>query len=248
VNPSSTSRIVAKLLVSVRSEAEAREALAGGAAIIDVKEPSRGSLGMASTSVWTAVRRAVPASVVVSVALGELSDWVASPREAVPPARWRGIAFRKLGLAGAGADWRDRWCDVRAGIDRESSAEGGGSPKWVAVAYLDWETAWAPDPAAVIAEAAEVGDCVGVLFDTWDKSRRMKDDAGMARWIGRAREMGRFVALAGSLDEPAIRRLRPLEPDLFAVRGAACRGGDRNAPVDRDRVARLVEAVRQSGG
>ena len=34
-----------RLLVSVRSEEEARAALAGGADIIDAKEPSRGALG-----------------------------------------------------------------------------------------------------------------------------------------------------------------------------------------------------------
>jgi uncharacterized protein (UPF0264 family) len=51
------------------------------------------------------------------------------------------------------------------------------------------------------------------------------------------------VALAGSLDVAGIRRLRPLDPDIFAVRGAACRGGDRNGPVDPERVARLVEAA-----
>ena len=36
-----------RLLVSVRSAAEAEEALAGGAALIDVKEPANGPLGKA---------------------------------------------------------------------------------------------------------------------------------------------------------------------------------------------------------
>jgi (5-formylfuran-3-yl)methyl phosphate synthase len=238
---------MARLLVSVRSEVEARAALAGGAAIIDVKEPSRGSLGMASTSVWAAVRRAVPTSMIVSVALGELINWIAPRRRTIEERCWDGIDFRKLGLAHAGPSWRDQWRELRARINGESSARPGGAPLWVAVAYLDWEAARAPDPESVIGEAAAIGDCLGVLFDTWDKSRRIDFDLRAARWIVQAKEVGRFVALAGSLDEPAIRRLRPLKPDIFAVRGAACRGGDRNAPIDRDRVARLVDAV-SSGG
>src|SRR5271166_6814929 len=43
---------VARLLISVRSADEARTALAGGASIIDVKEPDHGSLGQAPWSVW----------------------------------------------------------------------------------------------------------------------------------------------------------------------------------------------------
>jgi uncharacterized protein (UPF0264 family) len=40
-----------RLLVSVANAAEARTALEGDADIIDVKDPSRGSLGMADASV-----------------------------------------------------------------------------------------------------------------------------------------------------------------------------------------------------
>src|SRR5262249_14206859 len=106
-------RPVAKLLVSVRSEAEARAALAGGAAIIDVKEPSLGSLGMASRIIWRRVRRVVPRSTIVSVALGELTDWTASDRIAVPGRSWTGIGYRKVGLAGVGPTWREDWRALR---------------------------------------------------------------------------------------------------------------------------------------
>ena len=55
------SRLVPGLLVSVRSVAEAQEAVAGGAAIIDVKEPSRGPLGRADAGVTAAIAEAVAA-------------------------------------------------------------------------------------------------------------------------------------------------------------------------------------------
>ena len=48
-----------KLLVSVRSAAEALTALEGGAALIDVKEPAHGSLGRADLQVIGEVVRAV---------------------------------------------------------------------------------------------------------------------------------------------------------------------------------------------
>ena len=45
---------MAGLLVSVRSADEARTALAGGATVIDVKEPERGPLGRADPATWRA--------------------------------------------------------------------------------------------------------------------------------------------------------------------------------------------------
>jgi len=233
---------VAKLLVSVRSAVEAQAAVAGGAAIVDVKEPSRGPLGRAPSSVWAAVRDVVPPSIPVSVALGELNEWYDGVPLEVPRSTWSRIRFCKLGLSHAPADWRDRWRNLR----RRLGYSTGPSPAWVAVVYIDWQSALAPDPDAVIRSATEIRECRGVLFDTWDKSRGTRVDD---TWKGRfalVRASGRFVALAGSLDAGAIARFAPLEPDIFAVRGAACLDGDRDAAIDPERVARLVRASQQA--
>ena len=64
------------LLVSVRSADEARAALAGGADVIDIKEPGRGPLGRADEATWRAVRAEVAGRVPVSAALGELAAWL----------------------------------------------------------------------------------------------------------------------------------------------------------------------------
>jgi (5-formylfuran-3-yl)methyl phosphate synthase len=231
------------LLVSVRSEDEARAACAGGAAIIDVKEPSRGSLGMAPSSTWRRVREVVPPSTMVSVALGELADWMTTEPLTIPDQDWNGIDFRKVGLADAGPAWLDRWHQLRSCLSAPSATRPDDRPSWVAVAYLDWQEAQAPDPTSIIDAAATLDACPGILFDTWDKSRRVAFGAEVERWIGLAKEAGLFVAMAGSLDEAAIRRLRTFGPDIFAVRGAACHGGDRNASIDPARVARLVGAA-----
>ncbi|MCY2963839.1 MAG: hypothetical protein NT069_09370, partial [Planctomycetota bacterium] len=67
-----------RLLVSVRSATEARAALEGGCDILDVKEPSRGPLGMADLSVIREIASAAQSlypTVSLSVALGEARDW-----------------------------------------------------------------------------------------------------------------------------------------------------------------------------
>ncbi|MBX6313942.1 MAG: hypothetical protein IRY99_13650 [Isosphaeraceae bacterium] len=220
---------MAGLLVSVRSDIEARAAWVGGAAIIDVKEPARGPLGRAEVAVWQAVRAAVPPEVPVSVALGELAEW-----RGLDPRDLAGISYCKLGLAGSGPRWEADWAAIRA--------EADGDVPWIAVAYADWQAAGAP-PAEAVLDAAWAAGCAGILVDTWDKSRPSPLDLSWASWVRRARAGGLLVALAGGLDEAAIARLAPLEPDLFAVRGAACGGGDRRGTIEPERVARLVEVV-----
>jgi len=230
---------VAKLLVSVRSKAEAMAALVGGATVIDVKEPRNGSLGRATFDVWRGVRDIVPPLMPVSVALGELADWPADHFGEVPRDAWTGLAYCKLGLSGAPHDWVDRWRHLRQRL----AVSGSPFPAWVAVVYGDWQAAGAPAPEAVIDAASEINTCRGVLFDTWDKSNGLGIDLSWKPHVDRVRASRRFVALAGSLDANAIRRLAPLAPDLFAVRSSACVGGDRLGPIDPKRVATLARAA-----
>jgi uncharacterized protein (UPF0264 family) len=222
------------LLVSVRSADEARAALAGGAGLIDVKEPSHGSLGFAGARTVAAVVRAVAGRRPVSAALGELAEGNAPPREA-------SLAYVKWGLSAQdGSDWRAR-------LGEEASRLPAGC-RPVAVAYADWRRARAPSPAEVCAFACS-RHWGAFLADTWEK-----DGTTLLDWLG-VGELGRLcgdcrgagvkVALAGSLGEREAGVLAPLRPDWLAVRGAVCRGG-RAGAVDGDAVRRLAEAVRRA--
>jgi len=229
------------LLVSVRSAEEARAAVEGGVDLVDVKEPANGPLGRATGATWRAVRAAVPRSTPVSVALGELRDFDAIESDLA------GIAYCKLGLAGAGAGWEDDWAEARRSVAQSCPGDHPADrPRWVAVAYADWAAAGSPRPDRIIDAAGRAPDCAGVLFDTWDKSRPSPLEAAgdWADWVAHAHGAGRFVALAGGLDLAAIARLSPLRPEYYAVRGAACVGSDRLARVDVGRVAELSRAVR----
>lgn len=223
---------MAGLLVSVRSAEEARAALAGGATVIDVKEPSRGPLGRADVATWRAVREALPGGVALSVALGELAE--ATTEDQVGGKDFEGLCYRKLGLAGAGPHWGERWSTLRRAW--------GPGPAWIAVAYADWRKAAAPPPEVVL-DAARDASCAGVLVDTWDKGQPSPLDGSWVPWVDRARRLGLQVALAGGLDELAIRRVAFLRPDLIAVRGAACERGNRLGPIDPGRVAHLAALV-----
>lgn len=224
------------LLVSVRSVDEAREALQGGADLVDLKEPMRGPLGAVEAEVMAQVLRLVAGRLPVSAALGELLDIdVAAP--GVLPA---GLAFAKLGMAGcaARARWPEAWARALHLLPR------GTRP--VAVVYADWPAALAPPPREVLQHARAVG-CRGVLIDTFDKSAGSLLDhwttAALADFLGEIRAAGLFSVLAGSLSCETIPRVLALAPRYIGVRGAACRG-PRWSPIDGARVRRLARLVR----
>lgn len=225
------------LLVSVRSAVEAQKAVAAGASVIDVKEPDAGSLGRAPAAVWRDVRQAVSAGIPVSVALGELAEWRAGHGPAIPPGTFDGISFCKIGLAHAGPDWREDWRRLRERLPTDRC-------RWIAVAYADWKAVGAPSPDEVLAVATATTEVVGVLIDTFDKSRPVQLDGDWLSWSRRVKAANLKLAIAGGLAPETIESLAALAPDLVAVRGAACEDGDRTRDIDERRVSDLVATVR----
>jgi uncharacterized protein (UPF0264 family) len=230
-----------RLLVSVRSAAEAEAALAGGAALIDVKEPARGALGRADDAVIAEVVGAVGRQTPVSAALGELRD---EPLRNLPRSV-SSLAYVKCGLAGCAAEANGAWPDDLTGL-AAAVQEANPRCKMAVVAYADWRRAGAPAPDEVCAFAGRRPGWA-MLLDTWGK-----DGLTLLDWMGRVeidrlcracRDAGVPIALAGSLSPSLIRTLRPAAPDWFAVRGAACRGLQRTAAVDAAKVRGLVEAI-----
>lgn len=236
---------MAQLLVSVRTAEEADTAISGGADIIDVKEPARGSLGRPDLADVREVVARVGGRRPVSVALGELIEW--NDRQAAEYPLPEGLAFVKIGLTACGRrDWRSELVALREKIAGYALSPLH-PPEWIAVAYAD--AAWAQSPMPMeIAVFAALRGFRGVLLDTWEKNENhladwMTDDE-LAAFVAAVREQALSVALAGSLRQADIVRLAPLNPDVFAVRGAACREGDRGAEIDAAAVARLAAVIR----
>jgi uncharacterized protein (UPF0264 family) len=232
---------VTKLLVSVRSVSEAQAAIAGGADIIDVKEPARGSLGMADAETIADIVRSVRSTSVashptplpegegatfrpVSAALGEAREWItADEHSATIPDN---LAYTKLGLAGLASpdDWKSEWMTVRRRVEDRSHF----AARWIAVAYVDWQSADAPPLEDVIAAAGET-DCVGVLFDTFHKEGRSLRDwlalPELTRLIATIQAAGMLAALAGGLGRDDAEVLAETGADILAIRTAACEDG-----------------------
>jgi uncharacterized protein (UPF0264 family) len=219
------------LLVSVRDAAEAREALTGGADLIDVKDPGQGALGAADAQAIEAVAVEVRGRRPVSVAAGE---WDGVGMAELPA----GVHYVKIGLAGArGRSWQGALAHRFARLRPAAP---------IAVAYADGPRVAAPAVQGVLDWAIGHG-AAGILIDTAVKDGSHLFDwvsvPTLAGWIERARRCGLMVALAGSLRGQAFERAIDLEPDVVAVRGAACAGEDRTDRVSRCCVARLAELI-----
>jgi uncharacterized protein (UPF0264 family) len=224
------------LLVSVRNADEALQALAGGADVIDVKEPLRGPLGAADALTIDSIVRAVSGRAPVTAAMGELTEWIDIRREPLPA----GVSMLKIGLSAcrSRADWRAHWRNAVAQL-------GAGHAAAAAVAYADWRSAGAPHPADVVRTAIE-DHCPALLIDTWNKSGGTLFDYWPPHELGpfveSARKAGLIVVLAGSLAGQSIATAARLGPDLVGVRAAACDGGRRGA-ISAARVCALRTAI-----
>ena len=252
---------VTKLLVSVRNVSEADAAIAGGADIIDVKEPARGSLGMADAETISDIARSVRSTSITacgsphsnplpkgegatccpaSAALGEAREWLDGEHSATIPGN---LAYTKLGLAGLASrdDWKSEWMAARHRVEEGSEF----TARWIAVAYVDWQSAESPPPQEVI-DAARDTDWVGVLFDTEPQEGRSLLEwltlPKLTRLIATIQEAGMLAALAGGLQREDAEVLAGTGADVLAIRTAACEDG-RNGTVTESAVQNFRAAM-----
>ena len=232
-----------RLLVSVVSAVEARGALAGGADIIDVKDPGEGALGAPAPRVLSDVARAVGGAAPLSVALGDLPDLPHTAALAARGAAACGADYVKVGLRGV--------CEVDRAVAMMravSDAVGSG----VAVIAATYADADALDPPALtpawLPALVERAGIAGALVDTFVKDGRglygWLSESELADLVARTRTAGGLFAVAGQLRRGELRRV---DADVVGVRSAVCRGGDRTAELDAELVAAAVAEVRNFG-
>jgi (5-formylfuran-3-yl)methyl phosphate synthase len=226
-----------KLLISVHTADEAGLALEGGADLIDVKEPAKGSLGMAHHETVAGVLEVVNGRVPVSAALGEWSEKI------LTEAHWHlelPLTYVKWGLKGyiGGPGWGEDLLQTR----REIPA----SMEVVATAYADWEKAQSVQPLEV-ARFAKRFRYKAFLLDTYQKDGRTLLDflkpAEVIELIDSLKRGGVIVALGGSLKPEQVKLLGDTLPDYFAVRGSVCVGGKRDAELDPVRMKKWKDTL-----
>ncbi len=212
-------------LASVTSSEEALVALAGGADMIDAKDPSLGAYGALPMPVVQAIRHVTSARIPVSATIGDgTREQLLAAAQAM--ARQTGCTFIKVALT------RDH--DVAALI-ADLGALNLGQTRLVGMLLADQDPDW-----SMIAAMAKAG-FVGAMLDTADKSAGalldVCDAAALSHFITTTRQAGLFAGVAGSLRLSHVADLVRLKPNVIGFRGALCVGANRTQQLSRGAVA-----------
>jgi len=236
-----------KVLISPKDEFEAREAVNGGADIIDVKNPKEGSLGANFPWVIRQIRSLVPHSIEVSATIGDFPHLPGSASLAALGAAVSGANYVKVGLKGSKTV--DEAIFLMQHVTR-TVKEFDTRTKVVLAGYADFHRAATLDPF-LLPDIARRADCDVVMVDTFIKDGNslfdFMDEASCKQFIDNGHTRDLQVALAGSIKLPEIPALKHVGADIVGIRGAACSHGDRlTGTIQAENVRALVELAKQA--
>jgi uncharacterized protein (UPF0264 family) len=234
-----------RLLISCADEKEAAEAVAGGADIVDVKNPWEGALGASFPWTIRSVRKIVHANVEVSCTIGDLPNLPGSVSLAALGAAATGVDYIKIGLSGAKTE-EDAMLLLSSAV--KAAKQHNQAVKVVATGYADAERVGAISPF-LIPRIAEKAKADVAMVDTAMKDGRDLFTFLTSQQIGRivqdAHDRGLLVAVAGSLKKEQLSSAFALKADIIGLRGAACTNGDRvNGQITRECVLELASILR----
>jgi (5-formylfuran-3-yl)methyl phosphate synthase len=216
-----------RFLASVRDCVEAEMALAAGADIIDLKDPTRGALGALDAGAIASCITAIAARAELSATVGDLPMEPRTVRSAVLATAATGVDYVKFGLLPGG--------DARGCL--ELLAAETKAIRLILIVFADARPGF-----DVVREAVRIG-AAGVMLDTARKDGRSLLDHlpphHIADFVDAARSEGLLAGVAGSLRACDVPALLALRPDLLGFRGALCKDGARVAALDQSACAMI---------
>jgi uncharacterized protein (UPF0264 family) len=233
-----------KLLISPTDEKEAMEAIAGGADIIDVKNPKEGALGASFPWVIKRIREITPANIEVSCAIGDVPNLPCAVSLAALGAATTGVDYVKVGLYGVKTEEEAVYLMRNA---TKAVKNCNSSIKVVATGYADAERISSVNPL-LVPDIARDAEADVAMIDTAVKDGKTLfaffTIDQLRRFVDVAHAYGLKAAFAGSLRKEDLPAVYALGTDVVGLRGAACTNGDRvNGRITRETVRALVETI-----
>jgi uncharacterized protein (UPF0264 family) len=236
-----------KLLISPMNEQEALEAIAGGADIIDVKNPKEGALGANYPWVIRRIKQVTPKNLEVSCTLGEVGNFPGSVSLAALGAASLGVDYIKVGLYGIKTPEEAVFLLRNVG---RAAKEYNPKIKVAVAGYADAAKIGAVDPL-LIPEIAHEAQVEAAMLDTSVKDGKnlfdyLSTDV-LKKFVNSAHGFGLEVAFAGSLRKQDLPVIYGLGADIAGLRGAACTNSNRvTGQITKKLVNGLVAVVRQA--
>ena len=236
-----------KLLISSTDEKEATEAIAGGADIIDVKNPKEGSLGASFPWVIKQIKAITPPNVELSCTLGDASYHAGAMALAALGAATTGVDYIKTGLQGVKT--KENAVSVITKITR-AIRDHDSQIRVVVVGYADAKRVESVNPME-IPEIAHKAKLDIAMIDTAVKDGRSIFEFltrnQLSSFVDKSHGYGLGAAIAGSLRKEDLSTINALGTDVVGLRGAACTDKDRiNGRLKREMVRELAETIGKS--
>ena len=219
-------------LASVTSVEEARVALAGGADIIDMKNPRSGALGALPLNTIAATVKSINHKTQTSATTGDLKADSGCIPDAVRAMHATGVDFIKTGFFhGSGS-----FIDLIDSLKPEASF-----CKLIAVLFADQ-----PLDMSLLPRLAEAG-FHGVMLDTASKQgmglRASLSDSKISQFVQSCRQLGLVSGLAGQLTTQDIHPLMQMTPDYLGFRSALCKQHQRTRAISARAVVNVSDLI-----
>ena len=219
-------------LASVNSLEEARIALAGGADVIDLKEPARGVLGAVPLATIREVVNFVAERRLVSATVGDMPADPAMVGPAVEETWASGVDLVKVGFFEP---------VNHHPLLNTLAIQAHKGTRIVAVLFADRELDF-----TMVRHLVDCG-VAGVMLDTAEKQsrslRNYRTDEELLAFVEVVKALGLMVGLAGSLAIDDITPLLPLKPDYLGFRGALCVKNQREKQMDPEAVHNVRKRI-----
>jgi uncharacterized protein (UPF0264 family) len=213
---------VTELLISVRNAEEAQTILntVPELAILDIKEPRLGALSATSPEIWQNIATLDRGSTLLSVALGELSEYDLATSSLIPDT----TRYAKIGLSRqVEKNWLDQWKRIASSLPHNTELVGA--------IYADHQSANSPTAKHVV-DALLATDCRTFLIDTFDKSQgnllQHLSCETLANLNNHIEQQGGVLVLAGSITSSILADILQTEAKYIGIRGAVCEGDRKN--------------------
>jgi len=234
-------------LISPISEQEALEAVAGGADIVDVKNPKEGALGASFPWVIKRIRAITPNPIEVSCTLGDLPNLPGSVALAAFGAASTGVDYIKCSLYGVRT--REDAIYLLKNVVK-AAKEVNSSIKVAAAGFADAERVGSINPLYIPQITFEAGADVAMV-DTAVKDGKsllwFLKTKQLETFVSESQNLGLNTALAGSLKKGELATICSLGADIVGLRGAACTSNDRvNGTITREKVQELAQIVHEA--
>lgn len=228
-----------RLMISVVSATEARQAIFCGADLLDIKNPAEGSLGAQSPRVIEEIKSISPDNIEISAAVGDMPNLPGTAALAALGAAVCGADYIKVGLHGPRTE-DEALMLLR--VVQEATVRFNTSV--IAGGYADHQRAGTLDPNCLPRLAASAG-IRGCLLDTAVKDGQtllhFLDPEKLSSMTKQAHDAGLLFGAAGALREEDLPVLRDAGVDVVGVRTALCRNHCRRGPLETARISYWLE-------